>query len=56
MKLSDRGIEEVLEQGKIEPKTLNFARIQSAATATELVAQLCINYVINSSAKQPIQI
>ena len=56
MKLSDRGIEEVLERGKIEPKTLNFARIQSAATATELVAQLCINYVINSSAKQPIQI
>ena len=51
MKLSDRGIEKVLQQAKIQPETLNFAQIQSAATATELVAQLCIKATIESSSK-----
>jgi len=55
MKLSNSGIEEVLSRAKIAPKSLNFAQIQSAATATELVAQLCINFVVNSSEKQLIQ-
>ena len=55
MKLSDLGVEEVLERAKIKPQNINFAQIQSAATATELVAQLCINFCINSNAKQLIQ-
>jgi len=45
MKLSDRGIEKVLSQEKITPNTLNFAQIQSAATSTELIAQLCVKAI-----------
>jgi hypothetical protein len=41
MRLSEAGIEKVLRQARIQPETLNFAMLQSAATATELVAQLC---------------
>ena len=42
MRLSDEGIATVLQSTGIQPDTLNFAQLQSAATATELVAQLCV--------------
>lgn len=42
MKLSDEGIEKVFAQTKIAPDSVNFAQLQSAATSTELVAQLCV--------------
>jgi hypothetical protein len=42
MRLSDEGIERVLRDAKVAPEAVNFAMIQSAATATELVAQLCV--------------
>lgn len=41
MRLSDEGIEEVLRQAKVKPEEVNFATLQSCATATELIAQLC---------------
>jgi hypothetical protein len=43
MRLSDEGIEDVLRKAAIKPDTLNFAMLQSAATATELVAQLYVH-------------
>ncbi len=42
MKLSDEGVGAVVKKSKIDPSTIDFASLQSAATATELVAQLCI--------------
>ena len=48
MKLSDEGIEKVLQQANIQPNSLNFAQIQTAATSTELIAQLCVR-AINQS-------
>lgn len=45
MKLSQEGIEKVLRETNIRANTLNFAQIQSAATATELIAQLCIKAI-----------
>lgn len=45
MRLSDEAIEKVLHQTGIEPDTLNFGQLQSAATSTELVAQLCVGAV-----------
>ncbi len=45
MRLSDDGIDQVLRQAKAQPDTVNFAQLQSAATATELVAQLCVRAV-----------
>jgi hypothetical protein len=45
MRLSESGIEKVLRDTKSQPKTVNFAQLQSAATATELVAQLCVGAV-----------
>lgn len=45
MRLSDEGIQNVLREARIEPDTVNFAALQSAATATELVAQLCVRAV-----------
>ena len=50
MRLSDEGIEKVLQQAGIQPDTLNFAQLQSAATSTELIAQLCVRAVISRSA------
>jgi hypothetical protein len=41
MRLSEEGIAKVLSAVKVEPEDLTFAAIQSAATSTELVAQLC---------------
>ncbi|NES82125.1 MAG: hypothetical protein F6K10_12380 [Moorea sp. SIO2B7] len=49
MKLSDEGVEKVLNQAKIKANTLNFAQLQSAATSTELVAQLCVRAFKNGS-------
>ncbi|WP_439342592.1 hypothetical protein [Vacuolonema iberomarrocanum] len=45
MKLSEAGIATVLEKGGIQPDTLNFAEMQTAATSTELIAQLCIQAI-----------
>ena len=45
MKLSQEGIEKVLRDSDIKANALNFAQIQSAATATELIAQLCVKAV-----------
>jgi hypothetical protein len=42
MRLSEDGIARVLAEAKVKPEDLNFASIQSAATSTELIAQLCI--------------
>jgi hypothetical protein len=42
MRLSEAGIARVLEEGGAKEDTVNFAALQSAATATELVAQLCV--------------
>jgi hypothetical protein len=42
MHLSDEGIARVLRRAGVAPTDLTFAAVQSAATATELVAQLCI--------------
>ena len=53
MGLSDEGIAQVFKQARIEPALLNFAQIQSAATATELVAQLCIRAVRHSAQQEP---
>ncbi len=53
MRLSDKGIAKIFEQARLEPASLNFAQIQSAATSTELVAQLCIRAVRNDTRVQP---
>jgi hypothetical protein len=45
MRLSERGIETVLTESGLKADAVNFASLQSAATATELVAQLCIEAV-----------
>lgn len=41
LRLSDEGIADVFAKTKIDPKAVSFASLQSAATATELVARLC---------------
>eukprot|EP00913_Durusdinium_trenchii_P028427 g26655.t1 len=41
LRLSDDAVDEVLRKAKVKPEEINFAMIQSAATATELVVQLC---------------
>lgn len=45
MKLSDGGMEKIFHQTKINPEQVNFAQLQSAATSTELVAQLCVKAI-----------
>lgn len=40
MRLSESGIDRVLREAKVAPDEVNFAALQSAVTATELVAQL----------------
>jgi hypothetical protein len=40
LRLSEAGIASVL--GKVAPDAFNFATVQSAATSTELIAQLCV--------------
>ena len=42
MRLSDEGIAETLRVAQVAPDQVTFAAFQSAATATELVAQLCV--------------
>lgn len=42
MRLSEDGIACVLREARIAPDTVNFAMLQSAVTATELVAGLCV--------------
>jgi hypothetical protein len=42
MRLTDEGMGRVLREAGVEPERVNFAMLQSAATATELVAQLCV--------------
>ena len=53
MKLSDSGIEKVFQQTKIQPDTLNFGQVQTAATSTELVAQLCVRAIANNQSPSP---
>jgi hypothetical protein len=43
MRLSEEGIARSLKQAGVGPEELTFAAIQSAATSTELIAQLCIH-------------
>lgn len=43
MRLSDEGIAKVLREAEVDAGDLNFAMIQSAATSTELIAQLCVH-------------
>jgi hypothetical protein len=45
MRLSEEGIERVVARSKIAPDAVNFAMLQSAATATELVAGLSVQAV-----------
>jgi hypothetical protein len=45
MRLSEDGIRKVLREAKVEPDAVNFAMLQSAATSTELIAQLCVQAV-----------
>ncbi len=42
MRLSEAGIEKVMWDSRVTPDEVNFATIQSAVTATELIAQLCV--------------
>ncbi len=42
LRLSEGGIDRVLKEAQVGPEDLTFAEIQSAATSTELIAQLCI--------------
>jgi hypothetical protein len=42
MRLTDEGIARVLREAGVEPDSVNFAMLQSASTATELVAQICV--------------
>jgi hypothetical protein len=42
MRLSEDGIQTAIRKAKVDASKINFAMIQSAATATELVAQLCV--------------
>lgn len=42
LKLSEASIEKVFAQAKISKDAVNFAELQSASTATELVVQLCV--------------
>lgn len=42
MKLTSEGIERVMKDSKIPAESIDFASLQSAATSTELIAQLCI--------------
>lgn len=37
MRLSDQGVEKVLSQVKMQPDTINFSQLHSAATATKLI-------------------
>lgn len=46
MRLSETGIEQACKRSRIKVESLNFATMQSAATSTELVAQLCIESVL----------
>ena len=48
MRLSDGSIEKLLATARLKADDFNFATIQSAATSTELVAQLCIEAVARS--------
>ncbi len=45
MRLSDEGVKKVLSQVKIQGYTINFGQLQSTATATELITQLCVGAV-----------
>ncbi|NEO57051.1 MAG: hypothetical protein F6K54_30675 [Okeania sp. SIO3B5] len=51
MRLTDDGIKRVLSETNIKPDSLNFAQLQSAATATELVVQLCVGAIKSTTAE-----
>lgn len=45
MRLSEDSIQTAIRKAKVDVSKINFAMIQSAATATELAAQLCVRAV-----------
>jgi hypothetical protein len=49
MKLSDYAIERVIKRSRVATNEVNFAMLQSAVTATELVAGLCIQALRDGS-------
>lgn len=53
MRLSEAGIAEVFQVSRIERDAVNFAMLQSAATATELAAQLCVQAVQGRAPRIP---
>jgi hypothetical protein len=55
MRLSDEGIEKVLHDAQVQAETVNFAMLQSAATATELVAQLCVRACAQKRGEKPVR-
>jgi hypothetical protein len=48
MRLTDDGIAQVLRETRTRAEDFNFATVQSAATSTELVAQLCVRALQSS--------
>jgi hypothetical protein len=52
MRLSDEGIARAVKQAGVQPEELTFAALQSAATSTELIAQLCIHSRRAQAARQ----
>ena len=48
MRLSDDAIEAAIREAKVKPDEINFAMIQSAATSTELIGQLCVAAVASA--------
>jgi hypothetical protein len=56
MNLSEESIGEIFRKAKVDPSELNFAEMQSAATSTELIAQLCIRAVKANSQPEPAKV
>lgn len=56
MNLGEESIREIFRKADVDPSELNFAEIQSAATSTELVAQLCIRAVKANSRPEAVNI
>ena len=55
MRLTDDEITDVFVQAKVAPEALSFAAAQTAVTATELVARLCVDAVLakRATAQRP---
>jgi hypothetical protein len=53
MRLSEAGVAEAFRASGVSSGDVNFAQLQSAATATELIAQLCVQAVGVAPASPP---